>query len=335
MLFRRWRNFRQPCLKRRASARWILAAMLLVSQGLSAQLSDPWADSVVVFEPGTGQSFGQDPEYFPRNVLGPPDTTATPTVGSADPNEILSLGLGGRIVLAFTDNWIIDGPGADFTVFENAFIRQFGPKQGLPFAEPARVAVSADGVHFVAFPFDSLTLEGLAGVTPTNGAADPTNPDSSGGDSFDLADVGLDTVRFVELLDVTAIIKDNPEHPYWDPTLSGFDLDAVVAVNSAPVVPTGVRRNSVPQRFTMNVYPNPVSRSRTSASLHLNLTRSGEVVLTLYNLLGRQVRPKKQMRLAAGAHRWTIPIHNLPAGVYFVRLQIDRDIVVQKLQIVP
>ncbi len=325
--------FRLSCEFCRRFFTFLLAFLPLAGPG-SAQSSDPWADSVVVFQPGEGQNFGQDPAYFPRNVLGPPDSTATPTRASTDPNEILSLGLGGRIVLAFTDNLIINGPGPDFTVFENAFIRQFGPKQGLPFAEPARVAVSRDGVHFVTFPFDSLTLKGLAGVTPTNGAADPTDPDSSGGDSFDLADVGLDTVRFVELVDVTAIIKNNPDHPYWDPTLSGFDLDAVVAVNSVPVVPTAVQRRRGPLRFAFELYPNPVSRNRGSAVVRMNLPQAGMVAMALFNVLGQQVRPTEHIRAGAGEHRWRVPIESLPPGLYFLRLQLDNRVAVRKLQIV-
>lgn len=290
-----------------------------------AQHSDPWADSVVVFEPGSGQNFGQQPPYFPNNVLGPPDKNAKPTVPSADPNEILSLGLGGRIVLAFTDNLIIDGPGADFTVFENAFIRQFGPAAGLPFAEPARVAVSRDGITFVAFPFDSLTLKGLAGVTPTNGCADPTHPDSAGGDSFDLADLGIDSVRFVELVDVTSLIKDNPNHPYWDPTLSGFDLDAVVAVHSAPVR-TDVKDRQTPGNtpsdfHIVGVFPNPVQpRFHDAIRLAWRQQRAVLVEMTIVNLLGQKILNNAHAAYSPGHHLLELPVKNFAAGLYFLVL---------------
>ena len=35
---------------------------------------------------------------------------------------MLALGSGGEIVIEFADNAVIDGPGPDFLVFENAFL---------------------------------------------------------------------------------------------------------------------------------------------------------------------------------------------------------------------
>ncbi|TMA52074.1 MAG: hypothetical protein E6J75_17455 [Deltaproteobacteria bacterium] len=171
--------------------------------------------------------------------------------------DTLSLGLGGWIVLGFTDNVIVDGPGADFTVFENAFLPRSAAAgvlvTGTPFAEPGTVSVSADGVHFVAFPCrtdEAPYYPGCAGVYPVfANARDPnapsplvpttvpiadlvglpidgfTPPPGSGGDSFDLAEVGLSAVRFVR-------IDAGPIKADLGGGLSGFDLDAVAAVHS-------------------------------------------------------------------------------------------------------
>jgi len=67
----------------------------------------PWADAVVSFTPGEGAGFGGN--YFPANVLGPPDQSAglNEYTSSNKPQEILSLGNGGEIVLSFDDNYII------------------------------------------------------------------------------------------------------------------------------------------------------------------------------------------------------------------------------------
>jgi len=314
-----------------------ILAITLVPAVAFTQAGDPWADSVAVFEPGAGAGFGSEPQYFPHNVLGPPDTSATEFVGSADPSEILALGLGGRIVLVFVDNLIVDGPGPDFTVFENAFIRQFGAAAGLPYAEPALVGVSRNGQNFVYFPFDSLTLQELAGVHPTRGHADPTDPDSSGGDAFDLAEIGMDSVRYIELRDVTAIIKNNPQHPYWDATLNGFDLDAVVAVHSAPNPPTGLYRETPPrpERFVLHgVFPNPVSRTNAAgvqvrwwqASVH-------PVRLALFNVLGQRVRPLQIIQRGPGVQQLRLSLQNLPAGSYFLHIQYENFTTVRKFEI--
>jgi len=61
--------------------------------------------------------------------------------------------------------------------------------------------------------------------------------------------VGMDSIRWVRIVDITQRILDDPSHRLFDPTLSGFDLDAVVALHSVRIVdapqmrfdPTGER----------------------------------------------------------------------------------------------
>ena len=185
-------------------------------------------DAVESFLPGEGGGRGK--EYLPWNVLGLPDSTAREEVPTIDPAQVLSLGLEGEIILRFDQVVIVDGPGVDFTIFENAFRYTIGGKEKI-YAEPGEVAVSQDGFEFFPFPFDSLSLKGCAGVTPTHGDADPRDPALSGGDGFDLAEIGVDSIRFIRIRDVTGIVKKNSSHPFYDPTVNGFDLDAVVAVN--------------------------------------------------------------------------------------------------------
>ncbi len=177
-----------------------------------------------------GQGGGRGETHLPASVLGFPDTSARDNVPTIDPAQVLSLGLGGEIVLRFDQVTIVDGPGIDFTVFENPFFYVIGGKERL-YAEPGEVAVSRDGVEFFSFPFDSLSLEGCAGVTPTRGNMDPRDPATSGGDGFDLAEIGIDSIRFVRIRDVTPIVKNNSSHPFYDATVNGFDLDAIVGVN--------------------------------------------------------------------------------------------------------
>jgi hypothetical protein len=195
-------------------------------QAATAQTHVP-ADTVLWFAPGTGQSVGQGPVFFPRNVLGMPDTSARIDKPSVDPRTICSIGLGGDIVLGFAHHAVVNGPGTDFVVYENAFRYA----AGRIYAEPATVQVSQDGLTWHPFPFDRSTLEGCAGVTPT----DPQLP-HGGGDAFDLAAVGMDSVRWIRLTDITQTLLDDPGHALFDPTLSGFDLDAVVALHHVPIV---------------------------------------------------------------------------------------------------
>jgi hypothetical protein len=177
---------------------------------------DPYADRVVSFEPGACAGFGQDD--LPEVVLGPP-RGAGERAGSLD---VVSLGEGGLIVLAFDDLGLVDGEGPDLLVFENAFV-------GWP--ETGFVAASADGEAWAEWPCDPEDPEagypGCAGVNPVyaNGeeAIDPTDPAVAGGDAFDLADIGLDQAWYVR-------IRDSGRNSCAADT-GGFDLDAIAVVN--------------------------------------------------------------------------------------------------------
>jgi hypothetical protein len=232
---------------------------------------NPFADRVVEFSP-------LDPGCFkcsamPAVVLGPPQGDGEYS-GSQD---VVSLGAkvnsdsgrtapyGGSITLEFTDNIVVNGPGADFTIFENAFRI---PETDLYFVEPAIVEVSADGRHFYQFPVDfvphynpdgSLNLfnpftyaSGFAGVHPVYAnstipsSPSPTNPLKSGGDVFDLSDLPGAPLSWIRFVRITATGDgwmrdrqgDSIRHSNSFPTFgasgkgnSGFDLDAVSAVN--------------------------------------------------------------------------------------------------------
>lgn len=63
---------------------------------------------------GTGGGAGES--GLPAIVLGPPRGGGAFQGGT----DTVSLGLGGTITLAFDDNLIVDQPGPDLPVFENA-----------------------------------------------------------------------------------------------------------------------------------------------------------------------------------------------------------------------
>ncbi|MFO1518198.1 MAG: hypothetical protein U1F57_00815 [bacterium] len=153
--------------------------------------SDPFMDEVISFHPGPHAGFGSD--RFPQIVLGSPKGAGLSFGGF----DVLSLGVGGEIVLK-SDTPILDETGPDFIVFENAFYA--GGNPNAPFAEPGEVAVSQDGIHFIAFPCastDSVNhYPGCAGVhpvfaNPDTNSISPTDPAVAGGDAFDLHDLDL------------------------------------------------------------------------------------------------------------------------------------------------
>jgi hypothetical protein len=194
---------------------------------------------VVSFAPTDCAGFGA--AALPGIVEGPPVGGGT-SHGSTD---VVSLGSGGTIVVAFDSNAIVDGPGPDFIVFENPFYIAGNPND--VYAEPGEVSVSDDGQTWHAFPcaptidpqspigtgtappYGSCAGWHVVYSTPQNGIS-PLDPAVAGGDAFDLADIGVKHARFVRIVDVTH--ESCPEAGANKPTTNGFDLDAVAIVNA-------------------------------------------------------------------------------------------------------
>ena len=170
---------------------------------------------MVSFSPGETAGFGAD--QLPDIVLGAP-------MGGGDSGslDVVSLGQEGEIVLELTDIGLVDGEGPDLLVFENPFTGWY---------ETGRVSVSEDGETWHTWPCDAEDVEnlypGCAGVglvwTHPDNDIDPTDPETAGGDAFDLADLGIERARFVK-------IQDSGANSYAG-TSGGFDLDAVAVVN--------------------------------------------------------------------------------------------------------
>jgi len=237
-----------------------LALALLVLLLASRAGAAGFADELVSFSPGERAGFGSD--ELPAIVFGPPQ-------GSGDQQgsfDTLALGDGGSVVLAFRAAAICDGPGPDFTVFENAF---YGGGT-LLFAEVGIVAVSDDGVQFVEFPYDPITFAGLAGTHPVYSNAsngiDPFDPAVSGGDPFDLADLGLARATYVRITDPGAAIAD-PGNRVPPGNSAGFDLDAIAALHTcggAP--PTGSATPSATPTPTGAAAGSPTATRTSSAT---------------------------------------------------------------------
>jgi hypothetical protein len=238
-----------------------LLAVALSSTGDGTASVDCFPDRVASLIVGTVSSPPAFNTWQPGVVLGPPGES-TPISGSL---TVVSLGHGGVIVVEFRHTEIIDGPGPDFIVFENAFFCGVAPASAADdysvFAEPGIVAVSENGIDFVTFPFDATalaqvsslctdrtlieSLDGLIGVTPSFSGDyripddplifDPGGPggvSGHGGNAFDLADLGMERARFVRITD--------PDIGLGLPGASeGLDVDAVVALHARPLPAPG------------------------------------------------------------------------------------------------
>ncbi len=211
-----------------------LCAIVLLGGAAPAHAS--FATQVLEYDPGAGAAEGFDD---PTTALGEPTRFTSPDSpfgGAVTPfnapfgtDEVVSIGVGGTLVVAF-DEPVTDDPlnpfGIDLLVFGNAFLR-FGDSS--PTSEGGGSEGSADGVTWVAIdgvaadgPFPTL---GYADVTepfpaepgevltdftrPVDPAFDPTGlslaeiidayDGSGGGAGVDLAGTGLDAISFVRI----------------------------------------------------------------------------------------------------------------------------------------
>ncbi|HEY6876512.1 MAG TPA: hypothetical protein VI299_00785 [Polyangiales bacterium] len=186
----------------------------------------PYAQQVVSFRAGSNAGYGRD--KFPGVVLGPPSGEGT----NAGALDVLSLGVGGEIVLDLGSRTIVDGPGPDFIVFENPFWP--GGVRASVFAELGEVSVSEDLTTWQTFPCSTTPsapgmYPGCAGWTPTLAydpfAIVPLDPARTGGDAFDLATLSATRARYVRVRDLSTSGQG---------TSAGFDLDAVGIIHVSP-----------------------------------------------------------------------------------------------------
>jgi hypothetical protein len=259
--------------------------------------------------------------------------TINSAFGKHRKNGVISLGDGGSVVLGFPQP-IINGPGFDFAVFENAFNDSF--------LELAHVEVSQDGQRYFRFP--SLSYSQTGEQTQPFGT---TYPDSihnlAGrfrmpyGTPFDLNDFKdtpdfPTTINYVKIIDVVGSIdsrwgsKDSRGNLINDPWptnfgSSGFDLDAVGVINQLPInSSSGWLNQSVvsfsnPQNAYESFIINLGSSSYRSPGSKSIFDNTKYLFIEIYDAAGIQVYSTKT------AIREQIELKpNLKPGLYFVTL---------------
>jgi hypothetical protein len=77
--------------------------------------------------------------------------------------------------------------------------------------------------------------------------------------------------------------------------------------------------NSVaPTQYLLNAYPNPFN---PSTQIQYTLPEAATVTISIFNVLGQQVRTLAEGTRSSGAHTTTFNATGLPAGMYVVRLE--------------
>jgi len=186
-------------------------------------------------------------DYTPGADVGAQWRDADQALGRAEGTsaDVVVLGNGGSITLGFGTT-IADGEGAELAVFENGFSSNF--------LELARIEVSSDGVHFVAFDGASrhqqpVAPQGVIAPEQLHGFAGGYQ--RGYGSPFDFAllrqhpavvagQLALQSVTHVRVVDIIGdgSARDAFDRVIYDPypnmDTGGFDLDAVAVLEPAP-----------------------------------------------------------------------------------------------------
>ncbi len=113
---------------------------------------------------------------------------------------------------------------------------------------------------------------------------------------------------------------------FWDGDGNG---DTIVDMGAYEFgsMPVGIEQPQA-ARLKTQVYPNPASET---AFLRYRISDTRYLISDLYGIDGRKIREIINQVLPAGEHEFDIDVSDLPAGVYFVRVQAGSDVNVAKL----
>jgi hypothetical protein len=244
--------------------------------------------------------------------------------------SVISLGDSGVANVSF-EGYVLNKSGPDFAVFENSFNHEF--------LELAFVEVSKDGTNFIRFPASSET----SSVTQVGSfdLLDATNINNLAGKykvqygtPFDLDDIGMDSIRYIRIVDVVGSIdstigsKDAKGRMINDPYptdfqnngfyTGGFDLESVGLINYEGEIFLGANELSE-QKSRVRIYPNP-------AISDITITVEKQSEIQIHDVNGKLWFSQ---RINFGSN--SLDLNDLPRGLYSVSVLNEKEHFVSKL----
>ncbi|MEL6676677.1 MAG: chondroitinase-B domain-containing protein [Bacteroidota bacterium] len=180
------------------------------------------------------------------------------------------------------------------------------PTSGITVADPKLVQNSAG-----FFELDSQSPAIDAAI-----AGYPSLPQFSGMDSIDV-DMSLDIMGQPRPQTITDKDVGCSEYPH-----SVLLQPLATEENTGPSYNSSVAIGIEKALFVddlFHVFPNP---TRGEISLSVNLAKTSQLKLDIFDLQGRRLATFSQAQLAAGDHTLVENISNLPAGVYTLKMQV-------------
>ncbi len=128
----------------------------------------------------------------------------------------------------------------------------------------------------------------------------------------------------------------NPQAVGQDSDVTGLrlalDWPYLYAIEGEEFVVYGLEETAVPelnpfsvtfpsQCTISSIYPNPFNPETT---ITIDMPEEGTAKLTVYDILGREAVTIANQRFGAGRHALTFDASDLPSGLYFARLDVDK-----------
>jgi hypothetical protein len=126
----------------------------------------------------------------------------------------------------------------------------------------------------------------------------------------------------VELIDTDReeILSNTSRYFFWHSGIKIFSpADTSELFQQIIEISTSTEESpSIPQKTTLSAYPNPFN---PSTQIQYTLPEAASVTISVFNVLGQQVRTLAEGTRSSGAHTITFNATGLPAGMYVVRLE--------------
>jgi hypothetical protein len=90
------------------------------------------------------------------------------------------------------------------------------------------------------------------------------------------------------------------------------------------------RPDALPERMSLSIFPHPVS---SRATLEIALPVPAPLRVSVYDIMGREVRSLVEGTREAGKHTVTLDASSLPPGIYCVRMQTRSGIVTRLMNV--
>jgi flagellar hook assembly protein FlgD len=102
-----------------------------------------------------------------------------------------------------------------------------------------------------------------------------------------------------------------------------------IVINDAMINKLTVSINQIPKEYALQQnYPNPFNPSTT---INFSLPKQTQLKITVYNMLGEQIKTIANGSYEAGYHKVVMDAANLPSGTYIYRLESSDFVQVKKM----